>query len=211
MGRIRLMNNPITPQEKERSKKILESFLGHTGVSSKEAYRVLRALEVSSISDLKGERHYIANQNMINYRTAVQNERDIYQSELKEFIKDSLAEMVSIRKNTQDGFNWSYFNELSQKIVNSHLELQFGDLWVNQDYKFKDRLAKEVAVIILALIRKDKNVIAELNAGLGKDEQPFIDSLFSLNFTISDREASIISISTPIIAEIIFKKKFNTR
>jgi len=205
------MNNPITPQEKERSKKILESFLGHTGVSSKEAYRVLRALEVSSISDLKGERHYIANQNMINYRTAVQNERDIYQSELKEFIKDSLAEMVSIRKNTQDGFNWSYFNELSQKIVNSHLELQFGDLWVNQDYKFKDRLAKEVAVIILALIRKDKNVIAELNAGLGKDEQPFIDSLFSLNFTISDREASIISISTPIIAEIIFKKKFNTR
>jgi len=198
-----------TPLQYGEAEKTLSTFLGHTGVGEGEIYRVLRALEVATIKDLSGKKTKITDENTLFYRTALQNQRDACERDLREFIVESMDEILAADRQKNAEFNWKMFQEMVFQTVFAHLELQFGELWNKQNHKFKVMISNEVAVIILALLRKDKNIINQIINGLGKDEQGFISNLFATNFKIADSESSLISISTPIISEIIFKKKMN--
>lgn len=198
---------PITPQQYQQSEEVLSSFLGHTKPSQGEAYRVLRALEVATIKDLDGNNVKINDENILFYRTALQNQRDAYETDLREFISESLPEIFATDKKKNAQFNWKMFQDTVRETVFPHLELQFGDIWNKQNYKFKIQISDETAISVLAVLRKDKNVIRQVFSGIKKEEQDFINQLFALNFNIPNPDLSTISIATPIISEIIFLKK----
>jgi hypothetical protein len=198
---------PITPQQYQQSEQVLSSFLGHTKPSQGEAYRVLRALEVATVKDLDDNKVKINDENILFYRTALQNQRDAYETDLREFISESLPEIFATDKKKNAQFNWKMFQDMVRETVFPHLELQFGDIWNKQNYKFKIQISDETAISVLAVLRKDKNVIRQVFSGIKKEEQDFINQLFALNFNIPNPDLSIVSIATPIISEIIFLKK----
>lgn len=200
-----------TPQQYDEAEKTLSTFLGHTGISEGEIYRVLRALEVATFKDLQNRKTKITDENTIFYRTALQNQRDAYELDLRAFVVESIDEILATDKKKNAQFNWKMFQDMVLQTVFTHLELQFGDLWNRQNYKFKVVISNEVAVVVLALLRKDKSIINQMIDGLDKDEYGFISNLFATNFKIDDPDSSLLSISTPIISEIIFKKKMSVR
>ncbi len=199
------------PQQYKQAQETLSKFLGHTGISEGEAYRVLRALEVSSVRNLLDQRTKVTDENQIFYRTALQNQRDAYELDLREFIVESMDEILATDKKKASEFNWKMFQQMVMQTTATHLELQFGDLWTKLPYPDQVKISNEIAVAVLSLIRKDQNVVRQILEGLSKDEQDFINQLFSTNFRISDPQSRIISISTPILAEIIFKKQMRNK
>lgn len=198
---------PITPQQYQQAEQILSNFLGHIKPTQGEAYRVLRALEIATVRDLEGKKTKINNENVLFYRASIQNKRDAYETDLGEFISESLEEIFSPDRKKRAQFNWKMFQDMVIQVVFTHLELQFGNLWNKQSYKFKVEISNEVAVTTLAILRKDKNVIRQIVTGLKKEEQDFINQLFSINFAVPNANLSLISISVPILSEIIFSKK----
>ena len=202
-----MTTTPLSPQQYQQSEQILSSFLGHTKPTQGEAYRVLRALEVATVRDLDGNKVKVNNEDVLFYRTALQNQRDAYEEDLREFISESLKEIFATNKKKNAEFNWRMFQDMVRETIFPHLELQFGDIWNKQSYKFKTQISDEVAVSVLAILRKDKNVIRQVFTGLKKENQDFINQIFALNFNIPNPDLSIISIATSIIAEIIFLKR----
>jgi len=200
-----------TPEQYKKAKDTLSLFLGHTGVSESETYRVLRAVEVASVKDLSGKRTKITDENQIFYRSSLQSKRDAYELDLREFIVESMDEILATDKKKASEFNWKMFQQMVMQTTATHLELQFGDLWTKLPYPDQVKISNEIAVAVLSLIRKDQNVVRQILEGLSKDEQDFINQLFSTNFRISDPQSRIISISTPILAEIIFKKQMRNK
>jgi len=200
------MANP-TPQQYQQAEQTLSSLLGHSATTRGEAYQTLRAVEVTSVKDQNDKRIKITDENQIFYRTAIQNKRDASELDLREFITESMDEILSTDKQKNLEFNWKMFQDYVFQTISLHLELQFGDLWNKLDYKVKKTVSDETALLILALIRKDKNILEQLTQGMRKEDSEYIDSLFATNFKLVGSGPTLLSISTPIITEMIFRNK----
>ena len=197
------------PDQIQQAQKVLSSFLGHDVISKGEAYRVLRAVEVSSTKDLMGRRTKITSEDAIFYRTAIQNKRDAYELDLRAFIKESLDEITSADNKKNAEFNWRMFQGMVLDTIDTHMELQFGDLWSKQTYAFRSGLSNEVAILVLSIIRKNKNAIRQMTSNIPKSAQELVSELLLINFSDKGYECNDLSVSIPILAELIFKNKFS--
>lgn len=146
-----MFNEDTSPNDADKAKNIIAGIVGRDAqtINLKTVQSVLKSIEVASIKGLNGEKYVVTDPIHLQYRVAMQVKRDAQAMDLEIVISD-IRKQVFLGVNNSE-INFENINSLLRPLVETHLELEYGDFWKQKSSTLRDKV---IAVIYEMIVKE---------------------------------------------------------